>query len=424
MAMQTRATSQTRSRSIREDAVAKPAGDTLEGLWSSSDHSRLSATRNELDGECFCVYSFTDRLVSVRSESVLVDEGATRIEIRAGDDLPRGLIRVLSAVAGIRVSPGGLRSDLTAPSGEYPLAPIRPNLVGAVSEQQLSALLDRARATGDDELPLIIASSLSREVRRALEDRGVSYLDGRGRVHLVAPGLLFHHDAPERQRVESLEPAFSGLGATGVRAVQVLLGNVGREWRVSDLSGDAGISLGYAHKVLEHLEEQGLVTSFGEGPRRRRSIRERGELLNWLLERPAATRIHRRLPVAVYARTLSDLFDRVSRRLAEENVDHAWTGAAGASLLGAGPTSVPRATLRVSPDCLLPRVADLLGAREAGRGANLLLVEDVGSVGVFGATRTADSWMVATPVRVFLDLWGEARGRDAAEHFREVVLGY
>ncbi|WP_224362830.1 helix-turn-helix domain-containing protein [Hyalangium versicolor] len=336
--------------------------------------------------------------------------------------LPRRLIRRVTPHPWLRIrssDEASLRLDgkvfrlrlLPMPSG------LRP--------EQLPLVLQSAQAwaSADDdlpEIPVVIGSFLTRSLREALEKQDVSYLDSKGHLHLVAPGVLVHLEEGAKNPLKEAEK--SGIGVHGVRTVQVLLEQT-EPFSVSELAQRAAVSLGQAHNVLTKLEHVGLVNSFGSGPNKRRRVTERTALLDWLEQQPSATRWEPSLHVALYARRPEELWSRMTQKLTQAGVAHALTGAAAASLYGVGPTNVPLSPVRISPTVSLKQAAEELGAEVTDRGANLVLLRDTGEVGSKGAM-TKDDVQVAPLVRIYLDARSARRGEDVAQQFREVVLGY
>jgi len=290
-------------------------------------------------------------------------------------------------------------------------------LPGAISDEQA---IEQVERTGDlSATRVVVGPSLKRTLREELERRGHGYADSRGHLHLVGPGLFVHVEEPAERVVR---PPTDGVGVAAVRSVQALLARqepVALTW----LSQRAGVSAGQAHRVLTLLEREGLVRTSGRGPSRRRTILNRTALLDWLVAQPSSRRRDPRLGIFVYARAPEELWKRATDLLDKAGIMHAWTGAAGAALHGAGATSVPVSALRIDPDVRLDRAADVLGAEVTDRGANVELVRDTGGVGTGLASRHAGI-RLADPVRIFLDATRERRGEDVAAQFREVVLGY
>jgi hypothetical protein len=115
---------------------------------------------------------------------------------------------------------------------------------------------------------------------------------------------------------------------------------------------------------------------------------------------------------------------RLSFYALDSHLEYAITGAAGAFLFGARVmTETPQVMVRIDPDVELSAAAEQLRAEPVDGGANLVLVRDLGRLGVHGKAHNGPV-AIAPPVRVWLDMLGEPRGEDAAALFREAVLGW
>jgi hypothetical protein len=340
------------------------------------------------------------------------------VEIGLGPGAPPSVAAGLSRVPGVRVRQTKGSSYVRHDHLRVPLRLLPKPLVDrADTDQNLGDSLSTAARRDDDAVPLVAASFLSKTLRMALEAKSISYADGRGNIHLVAPGIFVHVDGRATQQ----STQDNRLGPVGVRAVQALIDRQGREWSVADLAASAQVSAGEAHKVMQILESRELITTEGIGPRKRRRVRDRGALLDWLAAQPASRRVGETLSCALYARTPRDLGTRASHALDAAGIDHAFTSSLAATLLEAGPTAVPRATLRISPKVTLEAAAQALGAEITERGANLIVWSDRGLVGTVGRQRHENVWL-APETRIYLDLLGDIRGEDAAAHFRDLVL--
>ncbi len=298
--------------------------------------------------------------------------------------------------------------------------PIELHSVPASMTAELAAeVAPSLTAQRKTRLNVVVSPLLRKSVRDLLEGQGISYADSKGHVHLAWAGLLVHIDA-EAPAVALRRP--DGLGPSGVRAVQALLLADGPV-QLSQLSAQVQLSLSQTHSVFTQLENAGLMRSTGSGPSRRRVVVDRTQLLDWLAAQATARRRETRLDVALYARRPEELWRRIATRFGESGTAYAVTGAAGAALLGVGPTAVPLSTVRITPDVSLANAARTLGAEPVERGPNLRLIRDTGEVGCVGAERL-DGILVAPKVRVYLDTLSDKRGEDLAEQFREVILGY
>lgn len=343
-------------------------------------------------------------------------------ELGLGPTVSPRLVQALAEIPGVRVRADKRRSYLRHEGREWTVRVFSP-APSTVDPDLAAAMIARDTDTAKEGgLPLVLASSLSRRVRTALEARGISYADAQGDLHLVAPGLFFHTEAGLRPTSPPAAGHAAGLGLVGIRAVQMLVSRPDHAWTVADLAVASDVSSGQAHRVLAILQSEGMVEVNGRGPNKRRQLRDLGGLLDWLAAAPRARRVYGQLTCSLYARTPGDLASRVSQALDTAGVGHALTGSLAATLLGAGPTTIPRATLRIDPDHALERVADAIGAEITDRGPNLVLWTDTGRVGTHGREQHAGAWL-APPVRIYLDLLADRRGADLAAHFREVILG-
>lgn len=342
-------------------------------------------------------------------------------EIALGPRAPAAVLDTLRQVPGLAVRQG-VTPYLRHGDRHWPIRLVpRPLEDGTEATALVTRLQREWRSESAASLPVVLAPSLPRALRNALGAAGLSYVDGHGDVHLVAPGLLIHTDTQALHARKPTRPGPVGLGSVGVRTVQVLLSLPDRPWSVAELAEAAAVSLGQAHRIAVALDAAGLLEVHGLGSRKRRRVRDRAALLDWLVRQPVATRVYAQRTCSLYARSPHDLASRAADRLGAAGVVHAFSGALAAALHAAGPTAVPRALLRVDPATPLDEAVRALGAEATERGANLVLRTDTGRVGVHGRDYRQGAWL-APPVRVYLDLLGERRGEDMAVQFREAVL--
>jgi len=185
----------------------------------------------------------------------------------------------------------------------------------------------------------LIARETTAEARAILAEHGVGIIDGLGNAHLELPGLLFHLEGHRPQRrVAGPVPPARLRGKAGI-AVQALLLQPDREWKVQDLAREAGVATGLAHRVLARLEEQGILAAEGKGPQRVRRITNPTALLDlWTeeqVERPRRTLGH------LLPQTPQQLIQQLATNLGRVGIDYALTGAAAASLVAPFVTAVP-----------------------------------------------------------------------------------
>lgn len=360
-----------------------------------------------------------ESIFGIESFSVMSEIGITAKMQYPGWELllPRQLTGWVPSRPWLSVKPGKAAAVRTRGRRLQTLAAIR--IPPSLADDQLAEWVHHlSRSRGPY---LVFSPFLRRSLRELLERRGIGYLDSRGHLHLVAPGVLVHMGElaaapPGRLSGEA------ALGAHGVRAVQALLDDPGPV-SVTALAGRVRLSVAQTHDVLVALERASVVRSSGRGPAKRRTVIDRAQLLDWLAHQPAARRREIGIDAALYARRPEDLWTAVTSSLDRARIRHALTGAAAASLFGVGPTSVTLSRIRVDPAVPLEDAISVIRAQRTDRAPNIRLIRDTGDVGVIGS-EIRQGARVSPKVRIYLDCLAERRGEDIAEQYRDAVLRY
>ena len=333
--------------------------------------------------------------------------------------LPKRYARYLCGRSWLEICEGELAQlEWLCPNKELNVTPLELYpLSSELTERQVAGLIEHLDQTSTKQL-VFVSSRLSEARRLTLEAHSASYLDQKGNLHLQAPHLLIHIEASKSSAQKQQRPR--GLGPSSVRAIQALIG-FKDPFTLTELSALVGLSVSQVHVAIKLLESEGLVNSMGKGPARRRQVIDQGELLQWLTQQSPARRQEEYLDLFVYARRPEELWHLVSQKLQTEQIDHAFTGSAAATLYEAGPTAVPFSLLRVSPSVTLTEVARALDAEVVEQGANLRMLRDTGLVGITQKKLLREVF-VAPKARIYLDALSERRGEDIAELFKEVCF--
>ncbi len=274
-----------------------------------------------------------------------------------------------------------------------------------------------------DMLAFAVAERIPDRARRELEAAGCAYADGTGAVHVDVAGIYVHVEGRTSRRSFAVPPP-AGVGVTGVRVVQELLREPNRPWSVPDLAEAAACSIGEAHRVLVRLEKEGFLTPHGRARNLRRTVSDPGGLLDWISDAPSSRRIRERCMAFVYSTDPADLVTTVLAHGHAAGLEYVFTGVAAARVLNvAATTSIPVAMVRVDPDVPVDEACSMLEAEPVDRGANLMVVRDIGRLGVHRRDFYGPA-PLASPVRIWLDMLGEQRGQDAAMIFRETFIGW
>ncbi len=105
---------------------------------------------------------------------------------------------------------------------------------------------------------LVVADRLSMAARERLDRAGVGWLDRRGHLRVVAPGLIIDTDVAPTSQPQVRRSG--SLGETGLDVAVTLLAEPLRGWGVNELARHLSRSPGRVSEVLGSLRDQGLVT--------------------------------------------------------------------------------------------------------------------------------------------------------------------
>lgn len=258
---------------------------------------------------------------------------------------------------------------------------------------------------------LVAARYLSPPVRERLADAGVSYVDATGnvRVTLTKPGLFISHHGADRDPWRGPgRPRGTLKGAPAARVVRALL-DFDRVWSVRELVEAAGVSTGSAYRVIQFIEEEGLITKQGAHvrlpdwvPLLRRWSREYGFV--------SSSRVTRWLA----PRGLEPLLARVAEDHSNQEIRYAVTGTVAAAEWAA--YAPARSAMIYTADA--HRAAEAWDLRPVDAGANVMLAEPESDV-VFTRTLNATTdgqYTIAAPTQVAVDLLtGPGRSPSEAE---------
>lgn len=126
--------------------------------------------------------------------------------------------------------------------------------------QTLDQLAALTRLSGTNGL--VISRYLSASVREALARRSASYIDATGniRIQITVP-LVYISDRGQDSdpwRSRKGRPRGTLKGSPASRVIRSLI-DVDRDWSVRELVEDSGVSTGSTYRVLEYLQDEGLI---------------------------------------------------------------------------------------------------------------------------------------------------------------------
>ena len=276
-------------------------------------------------------------------------------------------------------------------------------------------------AEAHPEVPLLlIAGESTAEARSILSRNGIALVDGLGNAHIELPGLLLHLDGSSKGR-RSYRPGTPRLGGKSSIVAQALLIYPNREWRIVELAKEASVSTGLVHKVLERLQDNGVVATEGTGPYKVRRLVDPGALLDLWAEEEVSNPI--RSPGYLLAQTPQQLIEKLASGLEQARVDYALTGAAAANLIAPFVTAVPVVELWVSALAAPSDVHTLIGSKPVTEGANFFLLQ-LKNDAQLAFREELNGISISNRFRIYVDLLrNPRRGREQAQHLRREVIG-
>lgn len=341
-----------------------------------------------------------------------------------GPRLEAEAVRLLRQIPGLQVvaEPKGIdgRPDLVLTFGGN-----RTRLVAEVKQQANAAtawrLVHYAEALAGKHPVVLIAGHTTEEARQILTDHGIAVIDGLGNAHVELPGLLLHLEGQQGKPPVGAAPPTRLRGKAGLAAEALLL-EPDREWRVADLAERAGIAQGLAHRVIARLETEGVIEAEGTGRTRVRRIANRTALLDlWAEEN---TDEPRRTTGHLLAQTPRQLVEKLGHNLDRAGIEHAITGAAGASLVSPFVTAVPVAAVWVTALATADELHKAAQADAVTTGANVVFFQAKDDTPLRFREHLDGQW-IADRFRLYIDLRRDPRrGREQADHLRQEVIGF
>jgi hypothetical protein len=288
------------------------------------------------------------------------------------------------------------------------------------------------RVTSDDDTIQVLRRG-TKDLRQALRDRGVNFIDLGGAVHVRLSSLIIDRtDLPRQPLMKTLPSPVDPFGDRNSRLIRVLLEShftarhetdaISRGWGVRELAATAGVDRTTTSKILRRLAAWQLVRLERHG----RSVEARVTDALRLIDRWSASYDWTaNASVAVHA-PIGDP-QRFLRRLPEALGGGAnrWRWAltlqAGASLL-APHASWERVHVYVDVDH--PRELADFAARArwpVGEDGNVVLMQPFYRTTIWDGLQQARDLPVVSTLQLIVDLWQyPLRGREQAEHLLEL----
>ncbi|MEA1928318.1 MAG: type IV toxin-antitoxin system AbiEi family antitoxin [Candidatus Auribacterota bacterium] len=260
--------------------------------------------------------------------------------------------------------------------------------------------------------PVFMAPYISETSANICKESDVGYLDLAGNAYLSL-GSIFISREGRKNPYMSTRALRSIYQPKSSRVVRVLLTNPARYWKFQDLSDEAVVSLGQVANVKKGLKDREWIK---EGSRGFRLSDPESLLMDWAknysFERNQTFKFY----------TLEgpdDAENKIAEVCGKINVGYALTAFSAAARIA------PAVRYKRVTAYLSGRVNDVAGDANFKRvesGANVVLALPLDEGIFYGATEV-NGMKIASPIQVFLDLYGlKARGREAADMvFKQVI---
>ncbi len=279
----------------------------------------------------------------------------------------------------------------------------------------LAQITESKGAFGNDAIPLIVVPYMGKSGVDFCRAHDLSWIDLSGNAYIKAPGLLIHvMGHPNRFKIVG-RPA-NVFAPKSARISRQLLIEPGRSYNQRELSWVTGLDEGHTSRIVRRLEEFNLIMRNNQGALRPANP---DHLLDAWIEAYDFSR-HQIIKGHIAAVSGAELLNRISHALAEDQINYAATGLAGAwQYTHFDKFRLVTLYLDEPPGEYL---FDRLDFRKDDRGANTWLVVP-NDKGVFHGSSTVGGIACVHPVQIHLDLMGHPeRAKETASMIRQEYL--
>ncbi len=269
---------------------------------------------------------------------------------------------------------------------------------------------------------LLIAESLSPGAKELLRAEHVGYYDSGGSLFLPTAGAYVYIDKPAPKSLEkSVRSIFSGRRA---QVLYALLINHEEWFGVTEVAGRAQVAPSTASNVLSELERFDWLVSRGQGPSKKRHLREPSALLDAWAKQLATQRAPVLRRYFVPGLKSDALTERLGQTFDAHQVAYAVSYEAAAQRYAPFLSGISQVRVRLLPGTSAETAMAELGARVVNEGTNLAIIETKSAGELLFRQNVGGVWL-ASPAQVYLDLLrGEGRAKELAEHLRKERIGF
>jgi hypothetical protein len=259
---------------------------------------------------------------------------------------------------------------------------------------------------------LFLAPYISQKAAEICKEAGIGYIDLSGNCFISFEGIYIEKTGNKNIFAEKRDLR-SLYSPKATRILRVLLDNPRKNWKISELSLEAGISIGQASHVKQLLMAHEWIKIEDNGLR---LIEPKALLIDWSINYN-----FRKNEVIEFYSLLnkSDLEAKLVSSCQEKRITYALTGFSGADRLA--PMVRNQKFMAYVSNLTDDIKADLM-LKEVSSGANVTLLIPFDE-GVYYKTKEYDGINIVSPIQLFLDLKGyKGRGDEAAEAIFERII--
>lgn len=270
----------------------------------------------------------------------------------------------------------------------------------------------RYKSHYQDAYGIFIAPYISPQSEDICRQADIGFVDFAGNCFLFFQEVFIHKTGnpnpfTEKRYLRSLYSPKAG------RILRVLLTSPSKVWKVEELAGEAGVSLGHVANIKKLLGDREWVDDFAVGF----SLRNPEILLKEWSENYSfrKNQVHQFYTLD----RLIDFEHRLGEVCNQESIRYGLTGFSGAAR-HAPAVRYQRAMAYINGD--MDRLILLLGLKPVQTGANVSLLIPYDE-GVYYGSQEVDGISVIHPIQIYLDLKGiSGRGEEAADVLLEEVI--
>jgi hypothetical protein len=288
----------------------------------------------------------------------------------------------------------------------------------AYSGRLMDLIIELKKLKEDRVYPILAVPWASERLIESCIEADIGYLDLEGNFRLVFGGLhAISRGAPApKSEVKSLRSLFRPKSA---RVLRTLLKQPNRPWRTQNLANQAGVSLGYAHKVKTALAERGWLTKEPSGFH----LTHPQDLLEQWRGEWGDTRANQRMEDPHKQKYYTLKHGAALQKALQPNDGQHWVYASYSAADWLAPLARQAVLHLVADNLGLRHLQTVLQLEPVKTGFNVIIYLDPEGDILQDRFEAAPGIWTTSPVQTYLELYNSHdRGREAAEYLRKTRI--